>query len=685
MHKNIFIYIVTVLLLTATWDNVYAIEPLNHYAKLHPVKINNIEPQGWLKQFLYNQKQGLTGNLDSIDYPFNSPGWAAKEIEGNTSWWPYEQVAYWLDGLIKTGHLLNDDALINKARKQLDYVIENQAEDGFMGADLMREAGNANQWPHVILFRALMVQYDASGDEKILTALVNFYQNVGKKLLYRHIREVGHIEIILWLYQKTGDEKLLTQAINIYEKGNALNRNRSASAEQFLSEKLVQEHGVTYNEAAKLGAILYQYTGEKIYLETSISAYKKIDDHYMLVDGVNSSSEGLRGKDPLDSHEACDVTDMTWSLSYLLQSTGDASYADKIERAMFNAAPGQVTEDFKALQYFSSPNQLILGTNTNQNHYMRGNESMAYQPSSWVKCCVGNINRAMPNYIAGMWMQNDAGQPVIAMYGPSSAKYNIAGKTLKISQQTQYPFEEQIVLKLSMEQYISTKLTIRIPKWTNNATVTINGKPLAKAIVPGNFYSIERTFAPDDEIMLNFPQPIILSHWPKGGVAVEKGPLVYSLKVDTLWTEDHSVSYSTAHFPAYTASPKSPWNYALAVNKDNIDSLAKVTYLTPTSNPWRQDAAPIQISLPAYKVKDWKIKNTTKVNQLDDWPTEVNGVVQKWNVNVKDVEGDFLLTPDLPEQSSLASRLSTEKEWITLIPYGATKLRLTVFPQANKE
>ncbi|GAC22287.1 hypothetical protein [Paraglaciecola arctica] len=78
-------------------------------------------------------------------------------------------------------------------------------------------------------------------------------------------------------------------------------------------------------------------------------------------------------------------------------------------------------------------------------------------------------------------------------------------------------------------------------------------------------------------------------------------------------------------------------------------------------------------------------KTTTKVNQLDDWPTEVNGIVQKWNVNVKDVEGDFLLTPDLPEQSSLASRLSTEKKWITLIPYGATKLRLTVFPQANKE
>jgi len=681
MQKYTFSSFILALLTT---NYVYAENGPKNYAKYYEISINSVKPEGWLKQYLNHQKKGLTGNLDKIDYPFNSVGWAAKEIEGNTSWWPYEQVAYWLDGLAKTGYLLDDDKLLNKAKLQFDYVIKHQADDGFLGADIMRGDGNANQWPHVVLFRALMVYYDASGDQKVLNALLNFYQKIGRTFLYRHIREVGHIEIILWLYQKTGDKSLLSHAIKIYDEGNKLNRNRSASAEQFLSDKQVREHGVTYNEAAKLGAILYQQTGNQVYLDTSIAAYNKIDKHYMLVDGVNSSSEGLRGKDPLDSHEACDVADMTWSLGYLLQSTGNASYADKIERAMFNAAPGHVTEDFKALQYFSSPNQLILGNNSNHNHYMRGNDSMAYQPSSWVKCCPGNINRAMPNYIARMWMKDAKGQPVIAMYGPSTATYDINGEELKITQQTLYPFEEQITFKLSMKKKITTALTLRIPEWTKSPRVYINNKKLTDTLIPGSFHTINHIFSPDDEIKLNLPQPIKLSHWPKGGIAVEKGPLVYSLKVDTLWTEDHSVSYSSTHFPAYVATPTSPWNYALAVNDDNISSLARVSYSTPTNNPWSQDSAPIQISLPAYKVKNWSLIKTNKVSRLDDWPTEKNGIVQKWNENIKDVSGEYTLTPPLPEKSSLQSRLSTDKEWITLIPYGATKLRLTIFPQAKK-
>ena len=43
--------------------------------------------------------------------------------------------------------------------------------------------------------------------------------------------------------------------------------------------------------------------------------------------------------------------------------------------------------------------------------------------------------------------------------------------------------------------------------------------------------------------------------------------------------------------------------------------------------------------------------------------------------------GHFRLTPPLPDPETLKGRLSDEIEIITLVPYGCTKLRITIFPQ----
>ena len=79
----------------------------------------------------------------------------------------------------------------------------------------------------------------------------------------------------------------------------------------------------------------------------------------MLIDGVNSSTEALAGNDPLASHETCDITDYTWTMGYYLMATGDGQWADRIEKAIFNAGFGAITKDFRTMQYFSCPNQFI--------------------------------------------------------------------------------------------------------------------------------------------------------------------------------------------------------------------------------------------------------------------------------------------------------------------------------------
>ena len=92
----------------------------------------------------------------------------------------------------------------------------------------------------------------------------------------------------------------------------------------------------------------------------------------MLADGVNSSSEALAGNDALASHETCDISDYTWTIGYFLSTTGHVKWADRIEKAIFNAALGAITKDFKTMQYFSCPNQFIATGNSNHNEFKRG-------------------------------------------------------------------------------------------------------------------------------------------------------------------------------------------------------------------------------------------------------------------------------------------------------------------------
>ncbi len=65
-----------------------------YYGKFQSISANAITPRGWLKQYLVNQRNGLTGHLENAGYPFNTLGWAADSIPGNKSvekWWTYEQ------------------------------------------------------------------------------------------------------------------------------------------------------------------------------------------------------------------------------------------------------------------------------------------------------------------------------------------------------------------------------------------------------------------------------------------------------------------------------------------------------------------------------------------------------------------------------------------------------------------
>ncbi len=646
------------------------------HAQYHEVSLSAIHPEGWLRRYLEKQRNGLTGHLEAAGYPFNTKGWAAPRVmwRDGTGWWPYEQTAYWIDGMVRAGYLLGDDFLIQKARKQLDYVLAHAARDGYLGPRFMRKAVGWNRWSHAVFFRALMAAYSATGDKRIVSALKKHYLSASAP--HSDGRDVCNIEVVLWTYEQTGDMRLLKHASAAYDEYNRLSSEHDAAVANMLSNKRATTHGVTYNEIAKLGAILYIYTGKKKYLDATINAYRKIDKYQMLIDGVCSSTEQLRGKDPLDSHETCDIADYTWSVGYLLMATGDSEYADKIERACFNAAPGAVKSDFKALQYFSCPNQVIADNSSNHNRYHCGRKWMSYRPSPGTECCPGEVNRTMPNFAARMWLRDGANGLVAALYGPSliTARVGTAGHEVTIVEETNYPFSEQIDFQIRTSRPVAFPFSLRIPGWCKKARVLINGEPIKKKLRAGIFVKIRRTFHHNDRVTLILPMELRLTRWPRGGIGIERGPLVYALRIEEDWRVDRTEERCTKDLPAWNLYPASPWNYALAVNEKTLNRDAAIIHKPLVPDPWDIHTAPIELRLPARKIAGWRIVRRKAVLREQDI---AGGTV------IETVKGAFSFTPQLPDPATLPKRLGRRIETVTLVPYGCTHLRIAIFPQCR--
>ena len=454
---------------------------------------------------------------------------------------------------------------------------------------------------------------------------------------------------------------------------------------------------MTFNEEAKLAAMLYCATGKPEYLRAVVHGYEKLDEKALLADGLHSCSEHIRGKGERDSHETCDITDHTWALNYLLQATGEARYADRIEQVIFNALPGAITKDFHALQYLSCPNQVVVTSSSNHNIFMRGLNWMSYRPDHEVECCPGNLHRAMPNYIARMWMRSADGGIAAALYGPGSLQTTVGedNTPVTVTATTRYPYQQSIEFTFQPAQPVSFTFSVRMPAWCSHASLTINGQPLDTTLTPGSFYRIERMWKEGDLVRLELPFELALHRWPRGGVSLTYGPLTLALPIPAraeIETENSTTRQRQEtlraqykprpmvvkpNFPAWNFYPAGRWNYALCVDEESLKDL-KVEWNEDCRDPFDPLHPALKVNVKAQRVRGWRMVHIRRIKQWGHWIEDGN-----FHRGIRTIPGDFHLTPPLPDPQRLPARLASEVEEIELIPYGATLLRLTVFPQAS--
>ena len=653
------------------------------YAKFADGLLTKTKPTGWIRTFCERQATGLTGHPEALRYPYDTCLWNGPAIprrpgrRQGMGWWPYEQSAYYVDGLLRLGYTLGDAAFIEKGEKNVDYVLEHASDEGRLGnpatwdGKKFRLDPPSLMWPMAVFFRAMKAKYEKSPDPRIPAALSRYYLLHSPRTVANY-RNLISVEGMLWTYGLTGETQLLANAEQAWNSAPRMGRfgAENLCPSNCVTDRALLLHGVTYCEELKVPMLLAAYTGKRAYFEQGVRAEANFARYHMLPDGCPSSTEETRGNSVSEGHETCDTVDYTWSLGYALEATGDARYADRIERCVFNAGFGAITKDFRHLQYFSNPNQFRVTGNSNPNLFGRGSTWGQYRPNHQVECCAGNVHRLMPNYVSRMWLRNRDGAPVAALYGPSEVDYGF----VKIVEETAYPFDGTIRFRFTLPAEKEFSFSYRVPGWCQGATLAVNGTAEATVAAAGTFGTVRRTFKTGDVLELTLPMEVRFeTQAPRVNVVVEKaakkkprkvvavrvsdkpqgvvvarGPLVYAYPIATTSSVDRTAykplkgkESRNPEFRALSLKPNGPFNYALASRTAVVKPAAETT-----GYPLDLATVPVRIEVPVRRIA---------------WALE---------------EDRF--TPDMPET---VTPVSDEVEKISLVPYGATCLRLTVFPE----
>jgi hypothetical protein len=651
---------------------------LTPHAVLRELQLGSVRPEGWLREVICKQANGITGHQPDFCFPFDRRYWDSNERgqdqesrNGGTFWYPWEQMGYWTDGAYRCARLIGHDHLRRLAMEPIRYTIEHPIDGWFLGPRRLLALPvnptdeDPGRWPQAVFFRALSAAAEGESSPGILDAMCRHYLQ-DMKCDYQHgpfgPRDRVNIESMLWCYAHSGDQRLLDRAQGIWS------RIPATDLEELTADRPSKEHGVTFAEVSKLAALLYMYTGDIKQRDVSVAAMQRVFKYHMLADGTPSTTESLCGTGALDGHETCDIVEFNLSWTYLLMATGSGSYADRTERALFNAAMGSIRKDWSGLQYISCPNQLHIARNSCQVGHL-GTAAALYGPNSdhrpkypfVTACCAGNVSRMVPTYVQRMWMSAPHGGLAATLYGPSRVTTAVGEKRqlVEIVEETSYPFSEQINFRILSEHPVAFPLHLRIPRWCTRPNLKINGKRQSLPPIENGFLILDRTHVHWDVISLDIPMQIAVGHSSDNGVFLERGPLVYSLQPKEVWSPIAMPEFeiTSPDFPMWAATAASPWNFALAIDETvALDKQVGVNATNPEGDPWSRP--PISLSVPGRRIAAWDL------------------------VRAKGDDANWFKTPPLPVALDKAD-LEPE-EPITLVPLGSTHLRLTIFPSCGR-
>ena len=602
--------------------------------------LGSVRPQGWLLTQCELQRDGLTGNAELI---YEDLGTNSAWLGGTGESW--ERGPYYFKGLIALAYTLNDDGLKQTAQKWMDWLLENQQEDGFIGP-----SSNNDWWPRMVATYALKDYYEATGDSRVLTVLSNYFDYMRLNLPAQPLQDWGkaragdEMDVALWLYNRNGDTNLLTLAELLREQAYDWPDIMAGNDFMAYGTDFHPKHNVNVAQALKMPMICYQLSkeaGDRDAMSTGIAHLMR---EHGLSCGINSGTEFLAGNASVQGVELCSIVEAMLSLETAGRISGDTDQLDQLEKISFNALPAALTTDMKGLQYYTMPNNVIsiYGTHGYNQNYA---DATLPGPHSGYPCCCYNFHMGWPKYVQNAWAATGDGGLAVMAYGPTVVNALIDGTQIQITEETGYPFEDQIQLQLSLSDAATFPLKLRIPGWAANATVQVNGQ-VQPDVEAGTFLTISRIWSDGDVVELTFPMSVQTESGPSRSVAINRGPLVYSLQIGEEWTT-RTPDPLDMGFNEYEITPTSSWNYALQLDPANPDSSFSFSASDVSGNPFDPSQNPITLTANARPLTDWTI----------GW------------------RGVQAFEP--PVSPVLSTNAPTS---VTLVPFGSQHLRVSWFP-----
>jgi DUF1680 family protein len=387
------------------------------------------------------------------------------------------------------------------------------------------------------LFEAAVAYHQATGKRKLLDVAIKFADHIGSVFGPDKRHETsGHEEVelgLVKLYRATGEKRYLDLAKFFLDvRGRA--DKRKLFGEYAQDHKPIREQVEVTGHAVRA---MYLYcgmadvaalTGDTSLVTPLERIWQDVVERRMyLTGGIGSSAHNEGFTVPYDLPndsaygETCAAIGMALWNHRMFLLTGDGKYADVLEREVYNGLLSGVSLSGDRFFYVNP-----LGSKGRHHR----------EPFFGVPCCPTNVVRYIPAMGERVYAHRDNGIWTV-LYAGSTSTVPLADGKVKLTQETRYPWDGDVLITVEPEKSFAFALHLRVPGWCREGpAVAVNGQALTDLKVDRGYVTVRRTWKAGDVVRLSLPMPVERVHAdPRvkadvGRVALQRGPVVYCLE-----------------------------------------------------------------------------------------------------------------------------------------------------------